>query len=123
MFASLLQVGTIQRTIERDFTLFPATLRANSPVYGGTETLFFPDFTDGAAQIGLPFPLCHLREIVTENTISPTSGSFGGRCDRHKTRGLQLGVVRKPVMTHLREHQNDKTRVKYVFFHRLAGIR
>jgi hypothetical protein len=56
-------------------------------------------------------------------TNSAADGSFARCCDMHKTRGLQSGVVRKPVMTHLREHQNDKTRVKYVFFHRLAGIR
>jgi hypothetical protein len=46
----LLQIGTIAGTIERDFALLAATLRADAPVQRRAKTLFFANFTDGASQ-------------------------------------------------------------------------
>ena len=50
MLAGLAQISTITGTIECDFALLAAALRANPAMDCGTEALFFPDFADGAAQ-------------------------------------------------------------------------
>ena len=51
VLARLQQVRTVARAIKRDFALLAAALRANTPVNGWTETLFFPGFADGAAHV------------------------------------------------------------------------
>src|SRR5580765_5517813 len=60
VLARLQQVRTVTRAIERDFALLAAALRADTPVNGWTETLFFPGFADGAAREDYPLsPLWH----------------------------------------------------------------
>src|SRR5579864_3776317 len=62
MCARLQQIGTVARTIEGDFALFAAALRANAPVNSGTEAFFLTNFTDGATQpVGLLSALWHPR--------------------------------------------------------------
>src|SRR5579863_4085954 len=50
MLSGLPKIGTVARAIERHLSLLAATLGANAPVNGGTESLLLADFTDGAAQ-------------------------------------------------------------------------
>jgi hypothetical protein len=60
MLARLLQIRTVARAVERDFSLLAAALRADSPVNGGAKPLFFPDLTNGAThEINSPLSLCH----------------------------------------------------------------
>jgi hypothetical protein len=49
MFASLLQIGTIARTVERNLALFTAALRADSSVDSGTKAFLFPEIADRTA--------------------------------------------------------------------------
>jgi len=45
VFARLLQIRAIARTIERHLALFAAALRADSSVDSGTKTLLFSEIT------------------------------------------------------------------------------
>jgi hypothetical protein len=54
MLAGLLQMHTFAGTIERNLTIFTATLRANASVYGQAETFFFALFADGTTQDRFP---------------------------------------------------------------------
>src|SRR3981189_299657 len=49
VFARLLQVGAIARTIERDLALFATALRTDSSVDGGPKPLLFPEVADRTA--------------------------------------------------------------------------
>src|ERR1700687_4537400 len=46
----LSKIWTIARTIESDFALLAAALRANTPVDSGAKAFLLADFTDRAAQ-------------------------------------------------------------------------
>ena len=48
MLASLQQVNAVRGTVEGDFALLAAALRADAPVDGGTKTLFLAFFADCA---------------------------------------------------------------------------
>ena len=54
MLPCLSKIGTIARTIESDFALLAAALRANAPVDSGAKAFLFADFTDCAAQSRAP---------------------------------------------------------------------
>jgi hypothetical protein len=47
----LSQIGTVTGTIERDLTLFAATLWADPPMNGWTEAFFLAKLADYATQI------------------------------------------------------------------------
>src|SRR5580765_6955470 len=62
VLARLQQIRTVARAINRGFALLAAALRANTPVDGWTEALFFPGFADGAAHEDDPLSsLWHFR--------------------------------------------------------------
>ena len=50
MLPRLQKIGAIARTVERDFALFAATLRADPPVNSGAKSFLLADFTNSAAQ-------------------------------------------------------------------------
>ena len=51
MFSRLPQIRAFAGTIERNFTLFAATLRANAAVDRRAETFFSTNFADSATQL------------------------------------------------------------------------
>src|SRR5580704_8553603 len=51
MFARLLQIRTVARTIERHLALLATALRTNAPVYCGAEAFFLASLADRATQI------------------------------------------------------------------------
>ncbi len=78
MFSRLPQINAIAGTIERDFALLAAALRTNPAVDGGTKSLFFSDFTDGAGQENFPVAFDYpMSKEVTRYALKPVqTGDF-----------------------------------------------
>src|SRR5215472_5962311 len=73
----LLQIGALAGTVERDFTLLAATLRANPPVDSGTESFLLADLADGAAQSCLLTTIMTDRQRETPSTSNKTIENSG----------------------------------------------
>ncbi len=98
MLARLQQIRTIAWTIERDFALLAAALRADASMHRGTKTLFLTLFADDAAHemivsdiyyvmhTGLEF--CARRGLGTDQALAVSSGEV---CRKHCPNRENLG--------------------------------
>src|SRR5271166_4806709 len=76
VLACLLQVNAVGRTVERQFPLFTAALRADAPVDCRAEALFLANVAEWTTQPGAP-RRPETRPKVTIMAPSPCRGSAG----------------------------------------------